>query len=197
MSDVPDSNAIDLEAIAAWTPRRIDTGVDRAAILIPILEGSGTPSLLFTKRADHLGEHPGQMSFPGGGAEQRDEGLRATALRECHEEIGLRREEATIVGRLDDIQTITDYAVTPYVGRIPDRPYTPDQREVAEVVPLGLDGLIEPSNYDAETRTHPRLGDVTVPYFHTQGYTVWGATARILTQFLEVALDWTPPTDLE
>lgn len=191
------SDPIDLEAIAGWTPRQIDAGVDRAAILIPVLDGSGTPPLLFTKRADHLGEHPGQMSFPGGGAEPRDDDLRATALRECHEEIGLRREEVTLVGRLDDIQTITDYVVTPYVGRVPDRAYTPDQREVAEVVHLGLEGLIEPSNYDAETRSPPRLGEVTVPYFRTQGYTVWGATARILTQFLQVALDWAPPTDSE
>jgi 8-oxo-dGTP pyrophosphatase MutT (NUDIX family) len=191
------SDQLDMEAIADWTPRRVDGETDRAAILIPVVERSETPALLFTKRADHLGEHPGQMSFPGGGRELRDTDLEATALRECHEEIGLRSEEVSLVGRLDDIQTITDYAVTPFVGRIPDRPYEPDHTEVAEVVTLPLEGLLEPTNYEAETRSHPHVGEVTVPYFHTEGYTVWGATARILIQFLKLSLGWAPPASPE
>jgi 8-oxo-dGTP pyrophosphatase MutT (NUDIX family) len=148
---------------------------------------------VFTKRADDLRDHPGQMSFPGGGAEPGDADIRATALREAHEEIGLRPEEAEVVGRLDDIRTITEYAVSPFVARIPDREYEPDDREVAEVVVLPVAGLTDLENHEHEHREHPYYGDVVIHYFHVNGYTVWGATGRILVQLLELTTDWRAP----
>ncbi|MFB6111043.1 MAG: CoA pyrophosphatase [Halobacteriaceae archaeon] len=187
---------LDLARLADRSVNRVDTTVDRAAVLVPVLDRRD-PALLFTKRADHLGEHPGQMSFPGGGAEQRDSDLLRTALRECEEEIGLRSDEVQVAGRLDDILTVTDYAVSPFVGTVPDRTYHPDQREVAEVVALPLSGLTAPENHEVERREHPRIGSIDVHYFHVNGYTVWGATARILVQFLAVAAGWEPPTNAD
>ncbi|MFQ3293408.1 MAG: 8-oxo-dGTP pyrophosphatase MutT (NUDIX family) [Halobacteriales archaeon] len=184
---------MDLSRVANHTPREITDELRDAAVLIPVVEGRGGPGLLFTKRSDHLEEHPGQMSFPGGGQEPEDDGLRGTALREGNEEIGLRAGEVEIVGQLDDIRTITEYAVTPFVGRIPDRDYDLNDDEVAEIIVLPLEGLMDPDNYEFECRDHPHYDEVTIHYFHVDGYTVWGATGRILVQFLEVTAEWIVP----
>ncbi len=182
-----------LDPIATHQPVEIDDQEHDAAVLAPIIERDGAHHLLFTRRADHLGEHPGQMSFPGGGAEPDDETILETALREATEEIGLDAAETDIVGQLDDIRTITEYAVTPFVGRVPDREYERDGNEVAEIVVLPLAGLLDPDNYEYERREHPYYGDIVIHYFHVNGYTVWGATGRILVQLLELATEFEPP----
>lgn len=167
-----------------------------AAVLVPVITRSnGDPAVLFTKRADHLGEHPGQMSFPGGGREPRDGDLAATALREAQEEIGLDPRTVDLVGRLDDIRTTSHYAIRPFVARAPDREYTPDEREVAEIAVLSILNLTDPANYDSERRDHPFYGDIRLHFFRVDGYVVWGATARILVQFLELVTDWRVPDD--
>jgi 8-oxo-dGTP pyrophosphatase MutT (NUDIX family) len=182
---------MELGAVAEHVPTGLEGGRD-SAVLAPVVERDG-PHLLFTKRADDLGEHPGQMSFPGGGREPADADLQATALREAAEEIGLRDEEASIVGRLDDIRTVTGYRIRPFVGRVPDREYVPDGTEITEIALLPVAGLTDPTNYEWEQRTHPDYGEVLVHYFHVDGYTVWGATGRILVQLLELATDWVAP----
>ncbi|MFB6218702.1 MAG: CoA pyrophosphatase, partial [Halobacteriaceae archaeon] len=151
--------------------------------------------LLFTRRAEHLGEHPGQMRFPGGAREPDDGDIVDTAIRETGEEIGAGPEEIAVVGRLDDIQTVSEYAVTPVVGRIADREYVPDEREVAEIAVLPVAPFLDAANHEVETRSHPVRGEVPVHYFHVRGYTVWGATARILRNLFEVAADWRPPAE--
>ncbi|PSP86207.1 coenzyme A pyrophosphatase [Halobacteriales archaeon QS_1_68_17] len=166
-----------------------------AAVLAPVVTRGDGAYLLFTKRADHLGEHPGQMSFPGGGREPEDADLRATALREANEEIGLDPAEARIVGRLDDIRTVSRYSVRPFVGEIPDREYVPSEDEVAEIAILPVAGLIDPANYESELRDHPYYGEIRLHYFHVGGYTVWGATGRILVQLLELTTDWEMPAE--
>jgi ADP-ribose pyrophosphatase YjhB (NUDIX family) len=135
------------------------------------------------------------MSFPGGGYEPGDDGLAATAKREAFEEIGLDPGDAAIVGRLDDIPTVSNYLVRPFVARVPDREYTPDEREVAEIAVLPVSGLTAPENYESERRDHPYYGDIRIHYFRVGGYTVWGATGRMLVQFLELATEWTMPSE--
>lgn len=188
---------MDLSRVVAFDPTPIEGEAHAAAVLVPVLERTGEPYLLFTKRADHLGEHPGQMSFPGGGREPSDETLFDTAVREAHEEIGLRSDELELVGRLDDIRTTTRYAVTPFVSRVPDRSYTPDDREVAEIATLAVADLTDRENYESEWREHPTYGESRIHFFHVDGYTVWGATANILVQFLELATGWRPPDRLD
>jgi len=162
-----------------------------------VIEREGEHYLLFTKRADHLGEHPGQMSFPGGGREPEDASIRETALREANEEIALEADEADVIGQLDDIRTITEYAVTPFVARVPDRTYVPDEREVAEIAVLSLSGILDPDNYEYERREHPYYGDVVIHYFRVDGYTVWGATGRIVVDLLELTTDWRAPERID
>ena len=166
-------------------------------MIAPVVRRDGEDYLLFTKRADHLGEHPGQMSFPGGGREPSDADLEATALREAEEEISLRPHEADIVGRLDDIETVTDYAVRPFVARVPDREYTPDEREVAEIAVLAVSDLVDGDNYESECRQHHKYGEVRIHFFHVDGYTVWGATGRMLVQLLELTTDWRMPEEVD
>ncbi|WP_411714248.1 NUDIX hydrolase [Natronomonas sp.] len=188
---------MDWERVAAHEPAEVSGAEREAAILAPVITRSDDEALLFTKRADHLGEHPGQMSFPGGGREPSDDDLEATAKREGFEEIGLRPSEVEVVGRLDDIRTITEYAVRPFVARVPDREYTPDEREVAEIAVLSLDDLIDLSNYESERRDHPHYGEIRLHFFHVDGYTVWGATGRMLVQFLQLATDWEMPDEVD
>ena len=186
---------MDLSRMAGHTPSTVDDASQQAAVLAPALTREGDTYILFTRRAEHLGEHPGQMSFPGGSREPEDGTLRATALREADEEIGLRSEEVTVGGRLDDIQTVTGYSVRPFVGQIPDREYDPDEREVAEVVALPVSSLTDPTNYESERREHPVYGTHRVHYFHVGAYTVWGATGVMLTQLLELTTEWRAPED--
>jgi 8-oxo-dGTP pyrophosphatase MutT (NUDIX family) len=188
---------MDLSGVAGRVPETVSDPPRQAAVLAPVIQRDGEAFLLFTKRADHLGEHPGQMSFPGGGREPSDDTLETTALREAREEIGLQPTEVAIEGQLDDILTITDYAVRPYVGRIPDRKYVPDEREVAEIVVLPVVQLTERDNYESERREHPRFGDIRLHFFHVDGYTVWGATGRMLVQLLELTTDWRTPPDVD
>jgi 8-oxo-dGTP pyrophosphatase MutT (NUDIX family) len=188
------TKCMDISRVSAHDPVEVCDEDREAAVLVPVITRDSGDYLLFTERAAHLGEHPGQMSFPGGGREPYDSDRLETALRETHEEIGLRETEAEVIGRLDDIRTTTRYSVRPFVTRIPDRKYLPDEREVAEVVVLSVDGLTDRSNYESERRDHPHYGDIRLHFFHVDGYTVWGATARILVQFLELVTDWeTPP----
>ncbi|WP_459810223.1 NUDIX hydrolase [Halopiger thermotolerans] len=188
---------LDLEPVAAHEPHEIDDQPYDAAVLAPIVDRGEEDYLLFTRRADDLGEHPGQMSFPGGGAEPIDDSILETALREADEEIGLEPAEADVVGQLDDIRTVTEYAVTPFVARVPDREYERDGREVAEIVLLPLSGLLDPANYEYERREHPYYGDIVIHYFHVDGYTVWGATGRILVQLLELATEFEAPERID
>ena len=185
---------MNLEGVRRHRPTPVTDEPREAAVIVPVLDRA-EPHLLFTKRADHLSDHPGQMSFPGGGSEPEDADLRATALREGREEIGLEPADVDCVGRLDDIRTVTEFSVRPYVARIPDRVYEPCDAEVAEVAVLPVSALTDLANYEGEVRDHPHYGVVRLHYFRVQGYTVWGATGRMLVQFLELTTDWRMPTE--
>jgi 8-oxo-dGTP pyrophosphatase MutT (NUDIX family) len=188
---------MDLSGVGRHAPASLEGTTRQAAVIAPVLDRGDEPHLLFTKRADHLGEHAGQMSFPGGGREPSDDSLEETALREANEEIGLSPEEAELFGRLDDIETVTDYSVRPFVARVPDRAYTPDEREVAEIAVLSVADLTDLDNYESERRDHHYYGEIRIHFFHVDGYTVWGATGRMLVQLLELTTDWRMPSEVD
>ena len=186
---------MDLSRLAAHDPVAVTGQSREAAVLVPVVDRPDGPAVLFVKRADHLGEHAGQMAFPGGGREPEDEDLLATALREAQEEVSLDPSTVEVVGRLDDIPTITDYSVRPFVARVPDAEFVPDEREVAEVAVLSVADLTDATNYESERRDDPRRGSFRIHYFRVDGYTVWGATGQMLVQFLELATDWRMPAE--
>ena len=184
---------MDLSGIRRHTPASAAARRE-AAVLAPVVARDGDAHLLFTKRAAHLGRHPGQMSFPGGGREPTDAALSDTALREAHEEIGLRPTEVDLLGRIDDVTTASDYAVRPFIGIAPDREYIPDESEVAEVVVLPVDAFTDPTNYESERRVGREGDPYRLHFFHVDGYLVWGATGGIVVQLLERTTDWRAPS---
>lgn len=186
---------MDLSRLSGHTPTEVTDEEREAAVLAPVITRAERPHLLFVKRSADLSSHAGQMAFPGGGREPFDDDLRGTALREANEEASIDPSDADIVGRLDDIRTTSRYSVRPYVARIPDREYTPDMVEVTELAVLAVEDLTDRSNYDSERRDHPYYGDIRLHYFRVDGYVVWGATARILAQLLELTTDWTVPDE--
>ena len=163
-----------------------DDGLKESAVFVPVYEEGGEPGLLFTKRADDLPRHAGQVSFPGGRREVGDETLLDTALRELGEEVGLPREHADIVGRFNEVRTTTGYCIIPFVGGVPrDYEYVKQESEVAELIFAPVAELAEPSVHERRRR-----GGYKLHYFHYEGYTIWGATAEILVDFLDAVGLW-------
>jgi 8-oxo-dGTP pyrophosphatase MutT (NUDIX family) len=186
---------MDLSRLSEHAPTEVTDEEREAAVLAPVVTREDRPHLMFVKRSADLSSHAGQMAFPGGGREPTDADLRETALREAREEADVDPGETEVVDRLDDIRTTSRYSVRPYVARVPDREYAPDGVEVTEVAVLAVEDLIDRSNYDSERRDHPYYGDIRLHYFRVDGYVVWGATARILAQLLELTTDWTVPEE--
>jgi 8-oxo-dGTP pyrophosphatase MutT (NUDIX family) len=157
-----------------------------ASVLVPLYMKQGEPYVVLTKRTDHLSQHPGQISFPGGGRDPEDADAAATALREAEEEIGLDRTQVDVLGPLDLLDTITGFRVSPFVGAIPaDYPFKAAQEEVAEILQLPLQGFLVPGALTIETREF--LGAPRRIYGYTvHGTLVWGATGRIVHHFLEL-----------
>jgi 8-oxo-dGTP pyrophosphatase MutT (NUDIX family) len=150
-----------------------------AAVLVPLLD-MDQPEIVLTRRADHLPQHAGQVSFPGGAAEKNDPSAVHTALREAFEEIGLPAELTTPLGFLDRLDTISDYRVLPVVALVqPPVIWMPDQREVAEVFTIPLTFIMNLEHY--ENRPVERSGvEYSIWYLQYERHTIWGATAAIL-----------------
>jgi len=163
-----------------------DDRLKRAAVLIPVFKKDGEYHLLFTRRTDRVEHHKGQISFPGGRQDPEDADLLATALREAEEEIGIRKEDVRILGELDDICTVSDFCVAPFVGLIPyPYPFRPNPHEIEEMIEVPLSVLLDPARSRREFREH---GGLTWPvYFYEHGrHTIWGATSSILKQLLDL-----------
>ena len=155
-----------------------------AAVLVPILD-MAEPEMVFTRRADHLPQHPGQVSFPGGGAEQQDGSAVQTALREAYEEIGLPAEVTRAIGFLDRMDTISDYRVLPVVALVkPPVNWVLDTREVAEVFSVPLAVVLDKDLYQG--RQVERGGvEYTIWSLAWNGYNIWGVTAAILMNLIQ------------
>jgi len=156
----------------------------RAAVLVPLFNKEGSCHLLLTKRTDQVKYHKGEISFPGGMVDENDISLEKTALREAFEEIGLRESDVQIIGALDDIVTVTDFIVTPFVGLFPyPYPFKTSPVEIAELIEVPLSFLLTEENFNEREIT--RMGRKEIIYAYQYGeHTIWGATARILKQFL-------------
>ena len=168
--------------------KRVTVGSDhtRAAVLLPLLLKDGSCHILFTKRSDKVRYHKGEISFPGGNYDATDADLLATALREAHEEIGLRPQDVSLLGALDEMLTMTDFIVSPFVGLIP-YPYTfvPSPYEIEEIIILPLADFLKEGVLSEEYRTYNKKTN-KVSIYHSGGHVIWGATAWMLRQFLEL-----------
>ncbi len=166
-----------------------------AAVLVPLLPRPEGLHVLFTERSMELRSHAGQISFPGGSVDAADPDVRAAALREAREEVGLRKEHVEVLGTIDDCPTfVTGYVITPLVGVVDPLaftaagryPWEPSPAEIAALHELPLSGFLDPANLRVEMRE--REGVQFELYWYTvEGNVVWGATARILNQLITLA----------
>jgi 8-oxo-dGTP pyrophosphatase MutT (NUDIX family) len=163
-----------------------DVGCTRAAVLVPLLAVEGRPHLLYTRRANDLPHHRGQVAFPGGRHHPlEDTDLTRTALREAHEEIGLEPTEVQLLGLLDDIETVaTRFVITPVVGIVP-HPYAwrPCPAEVDAIFTVPLSFLRAPG---AERQERWDFGGRELPIatYRVGDNVIWGATQRITRNLL-------------
>ena len=148
-----------------------------SAVLIPIFYNQGQYHILFTERSDAVVFHKGQVCFPGGTQEPFDSSLLQTVLRECEEEIGLEAKDIEILGELDDILTyVTNYVISPFVAFIP-HPHSlkTNGREVKGAFSVPLSFLMDEANFKQDSYA-----------YEYEGHIIWGATARILRQFIDL-----------
>ncbi|MHA1566743.1 MAG: CoA pyrophosphatase [Alphaproteobacteria bacterium] len=158
----------------------------KAAVLVGLVERAEGYSVLLTQRTDHLRDHGGQISFPGGRMEAGDVSAEAAALREAEEEIGLPADLVSLIGRLDQYDTRTGFAVTPIVGVVTPT-FVPklDSFEVAEVFEVPLGFILDPENH----KRHSRIFEGKTRQFYVLAYEeryIWGATAGMLINLYEV-----------
>jgi 8-oxo-dGTP pyrophosphatase MutT (NUDIX family) len=162
------------------------SALQRASVLLALfaLDPRAAPHLWLLRRSEGMRTHGGQIALPGGKREPGDLDFLATALRESHEEIGLRPSDVEVLGVLDDRETITGYLITPYVGWIAS-PFTPEPRaaEVARVFAVPLAAFAEEPR---RTRIPWQGTEREVLSYEVAGEIVWGATASILRHFVEL-----------
>jgi 8-oxo-dGTP pyrophosphatase MutT (NUDIX family) len=164
-----------------------DDSLSPAAVLLPLYKKQGEYHILLTKRTEKVEHHKGQISFPGGAHHENDRGPVDTALRETFEEIGVCPEDVEILGELDNMVTLTsNFLVTPFVGIIP-YPYklTVNEDEIEELVEVPLSALADEKNHREEVYIIEGTKFKAI-IFDYQGHVIWGATARILEQFLDL-----------
>ena len=178
--------------LTAYTPRLLENeGRNRAAVLVQLYFDRGELHVVFTKRTDRVQSHRGEVSFPGGAMDATDPDLTFTALREAQEEVGLDPAHVSVIGQIDDIVTISDFHVSAYVGEIDPAtsPYgwLPAEAEVAAMIEAPLSHLQDPANVVEVPRT--RNGELVLQEgIEFDGHIIWGATFRMLRNFMDVVL---------
>ena len=159
-----------------------------AAVLVPLFKKGDGCHLLFTKRSDQVKHHKGEISFPGGVVDEEDLELISTALREADEEIGLKKSDVQILGILDDIVTVTEFIVTPIVGLFPyPYPFKVSEVEIAELIEVPLSSLLREKSFSEKEMIRGGQKEIVYAYQYEK-HIIWGATARILKQFLDLIL---------
>ncbi|MGO1296382.1 MAG: CoA pyrophosphatase [Vibrio sp.] len=162
------------------TPSPAQSSLRQAGVLIGLVERPHGLHVIFTRRAQNLRHHPGEVSFPGGRYEYDDASLRETAQRETHEEIGVPQADIDVIGQLPPLVTRSQFCITPVLAFIP-KDYTPhiDPNEVAEVFEVPAQAVFNPKNLRPYTfiihnQSHTVFG---MTYQH---HLIWGVTAQII-----------------
>ena len=178
----------------------LQPGGRAAAVLLPVFEEGGEARIVLTRRPETMPSHRGEIAFPGGKVEPVvDRDARDAALREAHEEIGLRPELVDVVTALPTLGTVVgQFNITPFVGITDGRPIvTADSREVDRVFDVALSELLSDGVYHEERWSWGFDGtERAMQFYELEDETIWCATARILTGFLarivgvEVVGDW-------
>ena len=157
----------------------------RSAVLVGIIEKSGVPNLVLTKRTEKLHKHSGQIAFPGGKREAHDKSDEETAIREAYEEIGLKPDDFTKLGELQFHYTGTGFEIRPIVGLIKESAqFTKNDNEVDEIFTVPLSFVLDPKNYVIFSKSFgtEKLSFYAISY---KNYYIWGATAAMIRSLSE------------
>jgi 8-oxo-dGTP pyrophosphatase MutT (NUDIX family) len=156
-------------------------------VLCALFDEDGQAQAVLTRRSTRLRTHTGEVSFPGGRLNPGEEPL-AAALREAEEEIGLDPTMVTVIGRLGALSTVTNPApILPFVAGLPGRPQLrPNPAEVDRAFTVPLVELMQPDTYHEELWVFPDDVERPIYFFELAGDTVWGATARMLRELLDL-----------
>ena len=178
-----------IEALGSRTPQTLEVAEFKlAAVLVPIQQRPDGDHLVLTQRAEGLNSHGGQIAFPGGRIDPCDSGPLEAALRESEEEIGLKPADVRVLGQLDQVTAASDYLITPFVGVV-SHPYNfrLNLAEATAVFSVPVSALLQPGCFKVEPRLLPPERPYPIYHFYCHGRDIWGATARIIMQLLEIA----------
>ena len=167
------------------------SGRPQASVLIAILnygEYIKSPELIYTQRSSHLSTHSGEVSFPGGKTEDGDSSLFDTALRESNEEMSLNRADVTMLGKLDYLISRHKIEVNPFIATVDKAQNLQPNEEIQEIFTVPLSFLLDPNNIKRESIE--RQGSVwEVPTWKLKNQKIWGLTAMITVNFLNICFD--------
>ena len=164
----------------------------KSGVLLLLYPKAGEFHTVFIKRPSYKGVHSAQISFPGGRLEPEDNDLKATALREAEEEVGVKRNHVKIIGQLSELYIPpSNFLVYPAVGLIDYEPqFVPQEREVDQIIESSVEAILHKDTIEQREifiKNYDR--HITVPTFQVQGHTIWGATAMILAEFKDLVLE--------
>jgi len=170
------------------TEKTSDRDTREAGVLILLYPRDGELYTVLIQRPVYQGVHSGQISFPGGKQEPGDCDLVHTALRETHEEVGIPPTQIEVLGKLTPLYIpVSNHMVQPVIGTLPDPPrMTPDEIEVDRIYEIRLHGLMEPGCLIQNETILVNNRKIQAPFFRYDGLRIWGATAMILSEFLEI-----------
>ena len=177
-------------ALAKRVVERADgTGLMPSAVMVLLYPKGGEYCILLNKRSDQVEHHKGEISFPGGARDPEDRDSLETALRETEEEMGINRDDITVIGEMDEVVTRSNFLMNVFTGTIKyPYPFKPSAIEIAEVLEFPVSALIDTANRRTETRWDDGHPATSYSYVH-QEHVVFGATARILQSCIDILDD--------
>ncbi|MCL6272010.1 CoA pyrophosphatase [Sansalvadorimonas sp. 2012CJ34-2] len=195
--EVPNTMLINIrQQLSSHTPRRLDVEAPEAAVLIALTRHERDPEIVFTRRCGHLNTHGGEVAFPGGKRDPEDKSLLQTALRESHEEIGLPTSQVDFLGTTGDVISRFGIKVTPYVGVIdPDVELVANPHELDRIFRVPVSFFLESGSVRTDKLSYRHM-TFHVPAWQFGEYQIWGLTAIMLVEFLNISLGANIPLDV-
>ena len=173
------------ENLSSYKPSGPIVGLPQAAVLILLHETSEDLNLIYCLRSNNLPTHAGEVAFPGGKREEKDETLRNTALREAQEEVNLKLKDVEVLGEISSVQSRFGLSVTPYIGILKNNSLIADGKEIAEVFSVPLNFIKNNMQKEQKSENWDNK-KVFFPFFEFENKMVWGLTAYMTVEFLKL-----------